>query len=164
MSREYLAPPPTLREMSLAADAVVRARVVGSQPADRQNGQRIQTAYQFKISDILHNYGDPIGDERNPLRVLRFGGDRERGGKIVRAYESRFPQFAVGSEFILFLHWNEHEQLWEIMWGPAGLIELTNGRGKAWSKVGPASAANGRDANELIESIKLLRSSAREVK
>lgn len=158
ISTEYRTPPATLKEMVLVADAVIIGRVLGGQPKDADDGKRIQTAVSVAVSEVLQNFGVPLGDQRKPIEVLRYGGDRLRGGKTIRAYESGFPQFKVGSEFVLFLSWNKHERLWEVMWGPAGMLEVAKGRARAWSKVGPLAQGDGRSATEVIESIKLMRS------
>lgn len=158
ISTEYFAPPPTLREMALAAGAVVRAKVTGSRPRDGRGGTRVETAYSFRVIEVIQNFGSPVVDEQKPLTVLRYGGDRIRDKDILSVYESDFPPFAPGTEYVLFLKWNPDIQLWEIMWGPAGVIQIADARARPWSKAKPVNTIEGRNAAEVLDILRLLKS------
>jgi hypothetical protein len=157
ISTEYKAPPPSVREMVLEADAVVCGRVVGKRPKDGKGGSRVETVYGFAVQEVLHNFGQPTVDDRKSLYLLRYGGERERSQDRLEVWESRFPQFQNGSEFVLFLRWNEQEQPWEVLWGPAGLIELKQKRGRSWSQSTPLSRFDGVPEADMLHSIRLMK-------
>lgn len=157
INTEYQAPPPTLREMALAAGAVVRAKAIGSRPHDKKSVGRVQTAYRFQVIEVIHDSGSPVVDSENTLEVLRSGGDRVRYKDTLSVVDPEFPQFRPGTEYVLFLAWNPNEQLWVIMWGPSGLVQLVNGRAHPWSKATPVAATEGRSATEVLDAIRLLK-------
>ena len=144
-------------EMVLAADAVIQGRIVGAASRPGQQATPFQTSYRVEAVDVLHNYGRRV-DEGQVVDVLRFGGSEEVSGRTIQHVVSEFPQFSTGSEFLFFLRWADQEQAWRIMWGPAGLVEVSQGRAKAWSKIGPLARVDSRDAAGVTRDLRLMRS------
>ncbi len=157
ISTEYFAPPPTLRDMALEAGAVVRAKVTGNSPREGHGGTRVETAYSFHVMEVIQNFGSPVVDEQKPLPVLRYGGERIRDKDTLLVYETGFPPFSPGTEYVLFLRWNPNIQLWEIMWGPAGVIQIADGRARPWSNAKPLKSVEGRNAVEVLAILRLLK-------
>jgi hypothetical protein len=92
-------PPPSLREVSLAADAVVHGRVLGGsakaggfyQPED----SGIITLSRFKILEILQTYGGRPIDAKE-ITVVHDGGTIDRGDRLQQLEIDNYPQFELG--------------------------------------------------------------------
>jgi hypothetical protein len=148
-------PPPSLREMALDVDLVVRARVVGSglEQRDLRGTPRPITLYSFKVEEVIQAFGTThVPDE---LGVLREGGSFDRGPHIDRVVQADFPQFQRGREYVLFLKWNPTDNAWIPAWGPHGVFEIN---GERINAVGASKIARAQSGSSVEDFVSRLRS------
>ncbi len=160
INTNFAAPPGTLRDMSIKADAVVRGRVLGGQPKDADlkgaPGGRPLTMYRIKVLEILSAFGGRSVPD-SELTVVREGGDRDRGKVIERTIHAGFPQFTLGGEYVLFLRWNDEFAAWQPAWGPSGVFRLNAGRVESIGDAAPTSARfKDLQASEFLERLRRL--------
>ena len=153
----FKAPPPTLREMALSADAVVFGRVLGGVSSDggfyRKSDPGILTSYRFRVSEVLQSFGGHFVSSEE-LTVIRDGGAIDRGKKIEKLEILEFPQFEPGREYVLFLLWHETHKAWTPQWGPYGTFEVRAGRIRA---IGDAKVTKEQDGLNLDEFLTKIR-------
>jgi hypothetical protein len=152
----FIGPPDTLKEMILAADAVVYGRILAAAANDSVSpigGALVRTAYRVKVNELLHTLGGhPIDTDH--IVVLREGGDRDRGTHIERVVQENFPSFSVGGEYVLFLRWNPSQQAWAPAFGPGSVFRLSKGRVDSFGSSGIAAAQTGKTAAAFLETIR----------
>jgi hypothetical protein len=152
----YALPPPSLREMILAADAVVYGRIVAAEPLDTTSpvgGVFFRTIYRLKVQEILHALGGRSIDI-DQLDIRREGGDRDKGTHIARSVQEGFPAFNIGTEYVLFLNWHASDQAWVPSWGPNGAFQLSGGRVDSPGFAKVVSAQKGKAAAQFLEEIR----------
>ena len=121
---DYVPPPTTLEEASSRAHVVVRARTAGAGSRKRGEGSSpafdVRTAYKVDIGEVLKSDAGMVP----PVEVLRYGGDllTEKGAR--RVIEADFPAFGQGSEYRLFLFWNDYVKVYEPAFGPDAACQV----------------------------------------
>jgi hypothetical protein len=128
--RFFRTPAETLAETILQADAVVRGRIVGSKPDDRD---QIVTAFRFKVIEVMHTSGGRVVNP-SEIDILRGIGERDRGSHIERRVQERFPPFDTGHEYVMYLSWNSALNGWVPAFGPDSAIDITSGRVDSYGK------------------------------
>lgn len=125
---DHIAPLATLNETWLATDLIVRGRVLGSGPMDKQIGSRgalVRTAQRVKVLDVFRAPQGTDG-EAGELIFLQSGGERDRPDHIQRVVREGFPLLQPGREYVLFLAKAEGGA-WGSAYGPDGVFENVNG-------------------------------------
>jgi len=148
---DYLWRPATLDEAAASADAIV----VGKAGVSRMylpDKSVWRTVFQVTINDVIRDH--PALTKPN-VDVYLIGGDVDEGTRIRRVSSRGFPLLSRGSEYVLFLSWNQvlggFEQLW-----PECVFKLTEtGTVGAHGRATPLSQAqDGRNSTAFISQLK----------
>lgn len=153
----FKSPPDTLTEMITTADLVVRGRVVGGSPRDTlaapPKGTHTRTAYHLKVFELLHAKESRAFDA-DTIDIIRSGGERDRGTYIERSYQSGFPPFEIGHEYVMFLTWNASLNAWVPAFGPDSVYDLAHGIVESPGKANVTRMLTGKNASEFLERIR----------
>jgi hypothetical protein len=154
----FKAPPDTLREMILQADLVVRGRLIGASPRDEavkggNRGTVTRTAYRLKIDEVLHTKDSKIIDA-STIDIVRSGGDRDRGSHIQRSQQAGFPPFETGTDYLLFLVWNESLSAWVPPYGPDSAFDLRKGVVDSPGKAAVTNGLKGLPATDFLDRVR----------
>lgn len=149
----FKGPPDSLREMALDADAVVRGRLLGGSPNDRNN--EVFTAFKLKVDEILHAFGGRRVDP-SEIVILRRTGDRDRGSYVERTVQENFPAFELGHEYVMYLAWNEPLKAWVPAFGPDSVLDITKGVIESAGRANITSAQRGRSAEDYLNAVRAL--------
>jgi hypothetical protein len=152
---EYLPPPNSLEEAVSRSDAIVRVRVRSLKYVERvEQGSPVadtHTVYSLLLTDVIKTAPTrPL-----PTEVWRMGGDVVTNRGIKRILEQDFPAFEIGSEYVLFLIWNQHLGAYQIAFGPNAAFQITvDDRIHALGNAALARRYHGGTARELSSSIR----------
>jgi hypothetical protein len=91
------------------SELVVEGTLVGAEPADvtvrlgdGSTSTLVQTIYEFRVvSEIKPD--SRLSGEGAPFRVLRVGGERDRGDRVDLYVDDTFAQFGENDTILLFL-------------------------------------------------------------
>jgi hypothetical protein len=153
----FKAPPDTLTDMIIEADLVVKGRVIGASPRDTpakpDQTASTRTAYRLRVDEILH-VKDSRAVDATTIDIVRSGGERDRGHYIERAYQSGFPPFESGHEYVLFLTWNAALAAWVPAFGPDSAFDLRGGIVDSPGTAKVATALRGTPVSEFLASVR----------
>ncbi len=82
---------------------VVRAKAVSFESAFNPDRSFLYSDWQFKITEVFKNGEHRYYAPGNILTVTRSGGSLIWNGKKVVSYDSNFPAFVVGEDYVLYL-------------------------------------------------------------
>ena len=153
----FKAPPDTLTDMIIEADLVVKGRVIGASPRDTpakpDQTASTRTAYRLRVDEILH-VKDSRAVDATTIDIVRSGGERDRGHYIERAYQSGFPPFETGHEYVLFLTWNAALAAWVPAFGPDSAFDLGDGIVDSPGTAKVTAALRGTPVSEFLASVR----------
>ena len=124
------APPSTITEWRKVAAGIVRVRINSHRAYDRssEDGRPyIHTELEVTVLDVfkLHPRAASVG---GTMSITHPGGTLERSEAFYVSTTNGFPPPAVGTEWILFLYWNEEtDEIW-ISSLQYGAFEIVDGR------------------------------------
>ena len=114
-----------LRELTSTAGTVVHVVIRRSNVFLTPDRASIQTDYKAAVVDVVKATASrlDVGDE---ITIRRVGGVMNIEGHTVYSNEGGFPQFAAGSEYVLFLR-TQPGQPFELVTGPLSAFRVQEG-------------------------------------
>jgi hypothetical protein len=164
------APPDTLDAMWREAKAVVVLKVLSAAPRPAPFDPLLlrprlgydKTTWTAEVVEVLKDDRVHFAGTGRIVHVYREHGDTDQGDYILRRIERDFPAFVKGHEYVLFLNWNEHMQLFVVAYGPDAAYDVTNGLIETAGRGAVARSFKGKPAKELLDQLQAIkRKSAR---
>jgi hypothetical protein len=113
--------PSTLEGFIARSDAVILARVIRAR--DVSEPRRARTAYDMAVVQTIkeHKNVDQTTTVCRPIGTLDYPD------KTVKVYQPHLPNFEVGTEYLLFLTWDERNGCFSLTFGPPGVALIDQG-------------------------------------
>ena len=114
---------PGLGERRVAADAVVRGRVVDAAARLSEDGKTIWTDYTIEVLDI-YKHPNPTPAAGSTLTARAEGGNLARGGNVVAIVNELFPPLPWAREHIFFLRRPKSDEPYQFLDGAMSVFRL----------------------------------------
>ncbi|HET7695637.1 MAG TPA: hypothetical protein VFK57_08020 [Vicinamibacterales bacterium] len=123
IQNEY--PPATFGELVKHSNLVARVVVIKERAVLSPDETTVSTRYTAQLLDVMHARGRAPVTGGN-IEIDRLGGTIILEGKTVNVYESDFPNFELGDEYILFLG-GSGGQVYDVPAGGQGAFKVVGG-------------------------------------
>lgn len=142
---DYWNIPETLEGFIAASQAAVIAKIIAVD--DSSINRKARTVYQARVWKTLKEHQN-LGQH---LEVCRAIGKEEMPDKIVRYYEPNLPAFSPGSEYLLFLRWDDRTDCFWPMFGPPSVgVFDQNGVFRSFNKHPVLQSLNGLSRDAVV--------------
>lgn len=113
-----------LRGLVDAADVIGRTVVLAAESRLTPNESGIETVYTVQMVDT---YFATRALRHQTIKVRRDGGVVNLDGRSVNSYETDFPPFEIGREYILFLGFDQTRGDYVVPYGSQGAFQNVDG-------------------------------------
>ena len=123
--------PSSLDELVDRSSLIVVGRVLGGKAHEgdlrRKTDRGATTAFRVMVSQVARHPQD-FDPSMREILVAQNGGLLDRGDHFENVVIDDFPLLRPGTDYVMFLAWNEEHLAWTSVMGPSGVFALESGR------------------------------------
>jgi hypothetical protein len=148
-----MGPPATVAEWWQRADLIVRVRIDSQFAyADQQTLDPVVTAHEATVSEVIKAHPRAVGVGASQT-ILQFGGTLDNGREIIVHSANGFQILPVGSEWLLFLRWDQYVEGFTPVTFAHGAFQIIDGKLVTPNATVFEKTWHARSANALIRAL-----------